>query len=302
MKNEKYYTIKRFRKWSKAKQYVDKELKGYIFRGQANSEWSLETNIERIAKLYNQNISKENFESKMYNEFMKIGRNYINQFPENYIECFALMQHYGGCTRFLDFSKSFYIATFFAFENILKHKNQYVNPAIWAIDYSKLIPEMSDRLGNKRKFPSRNIKELNAPLNDLLKMIVEMGVEGTYKIEGNYKKQIYEKGIFCIEPDRLIDRMEIQQGLFLVPSNFEYSFLENLLNSFNDTEVYKYIVKIELSGQLDSRKEIISDLKKMNISPKTLFPGIEGLMKNLKYCFLEKWDEVDGVYINRKYK
>jgi hypothetical protein len=137
------------------------------------------------------------------------------------------------------------------------------------------------------KFPSNSIKDFNKPLNNLLKDVHKSGVFGNYETKGNIKSAKHKDGgIFFIEPEKITDRMETQQGLFLVPANFDYSFKENLIRNFDKDEIKEYVIKIEISKKM--RNEILLDLKKMNISTKSLFPGEEGFMRNLKYHFLER--------------
>ena len=92
--NKEYYSIKRFKEWIKAKEFATKNLKGWIFRGQINKEWLLETTIERIEEQYDKNVDKENYESKIFKEFIKLGRNYIDRFP-NEKECIEMLSEVG---------------------------------------------------------------------------------------------------------------------------------------------------------------------------------------------------------------
>ncbi len=96
--------------------------------------------------------------------------------------------------------------------------------------------------------------------------------------------------------------MDIQQGMFLVPANSDSSFEENLKGAFCQDFIKESIVKIHIDNSLKLRKEILLDLKKMNISIKSLFPGKEGFIRNLKFNFLENVTKTDMLYKESSYK
>lgn len=80
------------------------------------------------------------------------------------------------------------------------------------------------------------------------------------------------------------ERLFMQQGLFLVPSRIDSAF-DRLLKDyqdFADNDVcIKYIIPAEL------RLSGLERLKNMNITSATLFPGIDGFSKSLKFQVLE---------------
>jgi hypothetical protein len=101
--------------WEIAKQ-IGRRLNPYSFRGQAEKKWGLETSIERAAKQF---IAPAGTiweqEKRILYEF-KSRAHYLIQSPPDEgdsLEWLALLQHYGGVTRLLDFTRSFYIASFF---------------------------------------------------------------------------------------------------------------------------------------------------------------------------------------------
>lgn len=99
-------------------------LSPWIFRGQCNESWSLQTTILRKISLHK--ISKNNalgIEKRLYREFRTKYRLYCNHDIPNYEKFEALcylgmMQHYSCPTRLLDWTESPYIATFFAVESL----------------------------------------------------------------------------------------------------------------------------------------------------------------------------------------
>lgn len=98
--------------------YFNTKDQTFIYRGQGDISWRIETSINRILKspgAYNPpHVLKYQLDNFKYSIRGKRGAN-----PESYnsnIEWWALGQHYGLATPMLDFSDAPYVATFFAYE------------------------------------------------------------------------------------------------------------------------------------------------------------------------------------------
>jgi len=196
--------------WEDVIQYFGSNPR-YIFRGQANAQWGLSTKIERIC---NQNNFPTAFianrESVILSEFQRRAHHYIADPPEqnNKLEWYALIQHYGGATRLLDFTYSFYIAAYFAMESAEK------DAAVWALDSDYLYQHTNNTLGMDETFydlqsRSREVVEKNLSHNHL------------------------ETTIMAAEPERLNERISIQQGVFAIPGNLDSTFEENLAATYD---------------------------------------------------------------------
>jgi hypothetical protein len=112
------------------------------------------------------------------------------------------------------------------------------------------------------------------------------------------------------EPKQLHERLWIQQGLFLAPTDPTRPFLENLVSLINTSvEQFQtpdekwskelkdrliipaglsdkfpnaiYAVKLILPKEL--HYDIINDLQRMNINAATLFPGLDGFARSMFY-------------------
>ena len=89
-----------------------KFMSNFIFRGQANSEWSLRTSLERLIENHHPTPSRDKalyyiYESKMIKEFKwKFPSYEKNLIPKDgeLTEWLSIMQHFGAPTRLLDFS------------------------------------------------------------------------------------------------------------------------------------------------------------------------------------------------------
>ena len=80
-------------------------LSGWVFRGQSDSSWKLETTLERAARLNGVDIRKiPDVESLVLKQFQRRASQYLTNAPdsENLLEWFSLIQHHGGPTRLLD--------------------------------------------------------------------------------------------------------------------------------------------------------------------------------------------------------
>jgi hypothetical protein len=102
---------------------------------------------------------------------------------------------------------------------------------------------------------------------------------------------IRSRGVVAGEPDRMNERMAAQQGLFLAQFDLGRSFEENLLAALGSNESeFNWasapspnggtpIIKIVFEAGL--RRETMKELKKMNISAATLYPGLDGFARSL---------------------
>ena len=133
MEEPSYSTI-RFNDWPEYKNFVDTLSENWAFRGQINARWPLRTAIERtdFIKL------RKGIEAEFVAEFQRGARNYLNkdELPEHLIEWLALMQHHGAPTRLLDFSRSPFIAAFFAYDQCIAQDD--LNVAVWTINFNFL--------------------------------------------------------------------------------------------------------------------------------------------------------------------
>lgn len=245
--------------WSDFNQKVKLlKYREWVFRGQSNKKWPLETSLFRAfndaRQLRRQNsqlaekIAKNSYEQRLLENFKTNAHLFINDLPphDDDLEWLAIMQHYGAPTRMLDFTYSPYVALFFSITNGSSDSTVY--------------------FFNKRGISGgRHKDDKNESLfkNQLLK-------------EDSYLK-IYE-------PKKTNQRLHSQQGLFVVPSNNYESIDEIIKNS--DFEYldswYKYVIPKTL------HYEMVENLKKMNITSSILFPGIEGYTQSLKYLLLEE--------------
>jgi len=251
----------------------------WLFRGQSRASWHLDTSYSRLfrdiqpiienAKGSERKFAEAEHERLLVRAFQKNANLYLPFLPERKktLDWLAIMQHYGTPTRLLDVTLSPYIALYFALEA------DSGDCCIFAINHA----EIKNR--NQRVLIHKTYKRINDnyfvnepkpddPDNDNLFS------------EGLKAKQF----ITVFSPQYGNERWVIQQGLFLVPSQIDRSF-EDLLEEYDlDIEgdiCKKFVIHAPL------RFEGIDRLRQMNLTSATLFLGIDGFCKSLKFQVLE---------------
>ena len=288
----KYYTEIKVDTWETARkvQLCMSKAENWAFRGQEDGLWDLETNFERKAnrfETFTRKFDKDYFQKETFiiENFRRRAHFYLEFLPKknNSIEWLSLIQHYGGPTRLLDFSYSFYIAAFFAMEF------SPTDCAIWAVNLNS-ISDACEKVAksiNEVKFYDEdeyfdNLKFSNYIINN----------------------KISEKLISYATPFRVHERLSIQQGLFLFPCSLTDSFVENLIDTFSLVEVidspkdYEITITDEIDLSIfnqwplikiviphDCQNSALDELKSMNISAATLFPGLDGFARSLNLAF-----------------
>lgn len=258
--------------WKEAKKIFEEFTDGrWIFRGQSDSEWPLATSLERWIsankKISRNVIDEESAERLMLEEFKRGAHHYLPSYlhlPKTTLEWLALMQYYGTPTRLLDFTRSPFVASFFAFEDVGepgKHCAVWVVNEIWCRTTAiSIINEAHKGESNYKKVQ-----------------------EYTDLSEEKYFEKIFLRDpkiprmVFPVCSKRRNERLTMQQGLFLCPGGAAETFeeqLENLDDSYNNVK------KITIPNE--SREEVIKDLNLMNINSSTLFPGLDGFARSLR--------------------
>ena len=122
---------------------------GYIFRGQSDSSWRLESSLERAIGPTWSNENARKFEEFSLLHFKSKFHLYDteNVQPQTKLAWLSLMQHYGVPTRLIDFTESPYIALYFALESCVPLTTSHI--AIYAIDYTALIEASLDHIKRK---------------------------------------------------------------------------------------------------------------------------------------------------------
>jgi hypothetical protein len=227
-------------------------------------------------------------EEQIIEQFQRKAHHFVPDPPplDNLIDWMALIQHFGGTTRLLDFTKSFYVAAFFAVEKAT------IESAIWCIDHYALYLALKRYLKLKEHtyWPHWQTLHLTA------KFVQE-------KLNKERLPSFsLERFVFEVQPFKLNERLVVQQGVFLCPLSVDISFIESLAatfglaaTDFDNSEIqefkpqanlktlFKNVVAVKILLPLAIHHDVLQDLWNMNVNAASLFPGLEGLARSLNY-------------------
>ena len=266
--------------WRSARELLSR-LRRYIYRGHADSEWKLATSLERQADRLNAWERMEVGEAQMLQAFQRRAHHYLTTLPalSDRLGWLALIQHYGGPTRLLDFTRSPYVASFFAIENATG------DAAVWAISEASLL------------YQNARILKTSVAETAETQLVVDPGCLELANVALATRSS--EPGVLLIEPFQLDERISKQQGCFLVPLDLSCSFVDNLESNFglgslrfyeahtfvyNGGQSYFFIdppsiMKIVLPRRL--HPDAMLDLEAMNVNSASLFGGLDGFARSL---------------------
>lgn len=253
------------------------------FRGQASSDWPLETTLTRTALQCQCPADRLNHrEYWMQRQFERRAFDYLQgqPLPATKIDWLSLMQHYGSPTRLLDFSHSFYVAAFFAMETASG------DAVVWCVNHHMLGRILANRMGvdtSKENLDHRNSRHISF-LEPYL-AIQRTPTSG-------------ETVVVPVEPDRLHQRLTVQQGFFLCPTSLLNSFESNLASSLGLDPVERLAMpdvgwaafepnrrRYGVARMILPRamhRAALEELHAMNITAATLFPGLDGFARSMR--------------------
>lgn len=268
-------------------------MSNFIFRGQGNSEWPLKTSLARMVENHHPNFIEKmmpaTYEQRMMDEFQwkypSYEKGHIPKKDEA-IEWQSLMQHYGSPTRMLDFSYSMYVALFMAIDGSFHHKS-----AIWALNKHIINEKLI------RKYCTEN--NTNVVPGDVGEKYIYD--EATTAINRRFYaiKDTVEYYLYVTRPHLSNERINRQQGLFVIPSSIEMGF-EDILKEYYDSNQYgemKFKDVVSLSNAHSYGQQTVSVMKiempktlkygistllrQMNITSETMYPGLDGLARSM---------------------
>lgn len=239
----------------------------WIFRGQSYKE-PLMSSLEWALKSYKIPLyDAPKIEKWMIRDFRRKYEGIdFERVSEDTFYCLSLMQHYGCPTRLLDWTYSPYIAAFFAFENMSLKKGINHNAFVFCINHDWI-----------NKSAKRNIKNY-----DLFKMRFDDKTMTDESFIPLYMAKKRKSFILADNPLPLHRRLIIQRGLFVIQGDISKSMMGNISSMegwMSPNNIIKFKLLINNSKELD---KVYEDLRLMNITHDSLFPGLDGFSQSLK--------------------
>ncbi|WP_186129112.1 FRG domain-containing protein [Burkholderia gladioli] len=230
------------------------ELDGWAFRGQQNADWRLESSLSRYLRDYVLDRRQwPSREERAIRVFRRKAHNFLPH-PETLdddLRCLALMQHHGAPTRLLDFTKSPFVAAFFALERATG------DAAIFALN--------TPALWNNRAVPK--------PRPGLSRDVIDP------RVGDNLQKYFLcntNEILWSGEPSAMDERLVSQSGTFVLPGVIDKP-LQAILDGYDSDE--ELLHKLVLPGAL--RVDAMKWLYRMNITNASLFQGLDGLARSI---------------------
>lgn len=277
----------------------------YVFRGQGDNSWHLETSLARLVKdFHGDNIPKNaanQYEKDMLREFKWKYPGYQqnpNMLPKDYesIEWLSIMQHFGAKTRLLDFSDSLFVALYMAL-----YGSSRTDAAVWALNKNMIREPFEYSAKSEGRYISKDEAD-----SLMYKKAEEWLNKQTLRNEDYDFKRLY-----IVKPRICNERISRQQGLFVLPSSVSLPFevilkeycrmddcLTNSVDKFAEmTNIHSFeaecgLVKIVIPNKL--RFDFTRALQMMNISAETMYPGLEGLGQSINSLRRLSYEQIEG--------
>jgi len=286
-------TTDRIRTWRGFQEWADRFDDTWAFRGHTDAAWDLETSLDRATILhYRTKLSSGTYrraashEKWMLDEFQKRAHQYLSHLPsgDEVIDWLALMQHYGAPTRLLDWTRSPYVALYFALEKTVpspakerdtaamqrgRRTRRQKPAAVWAINCEWALKEAAK---------SWDQFDPNLPDAAMKARISRLASE---RLAGEAHSDGPLGIVFPVDLHHVNERMVAQQGLHLCSPQcsppFDIALLTMVFRDENpDTSpIRKLIIRPQ------NRIPFLKELRRMNITAASLFPGLEGFGRSL---------------------
>jgi hypothetical protein len=251
------------------------EFGASVYRGHSDASWSLETSLRRTITKFSGSYSLDEAdflfaERAGLKTFRRRAHFYLKDLPEaaDAASWLAIMQHHGTPTRLLDFTRSLYVAVFFALIDATS------DACVWAIDDhwlresgSEFATEHGVSLSNTLRYGQ--LEAMYGAANNVINTNYFGGTEEDFP----------DSAVLMIELERQIPQLAAQQGLFLLPTQLGSTFMDNLLGMRKDDRSRPKVAKLLISHE--HRGHFLMHLRAMNITAESLFPGLEGFAKSL---------------------
>jgi hypothetical protein len=235
---------------------------------------------------------KRKWEEDVVREFKRKAHHFESGLPdaEDALEWLALIQHYSGPTRLLDCTYSFFVACYFAVNELHCTESapcKSEKGQVWALDaayvsfedYKAEKPE-TERIANV--VGSRDYQQCKeGPQQRACDRFPEECAPRNRVVDLLMKK--HKACIYAVTPVRLNERLMNQRGVFLLQGDVTKCFVRNLretIRAVNDDSA-SHLYRIVINLSLAEKKRCLWELDHMGINQAVLFPDLRGFAESL---------------------
>ncbi len=263
------------------------------FRGESESSWELRPSVMRDGLIQ--------FESEMLTEL-------ITRRPDEFsrgdlaISYWVLAQHHGLQTRFLDVTRNPLVALFHA---CIEAFDETARLHIFTVRREIIKTFNSDTasiIANFAKLPHLEQNLLLSTIAAQSELEYINALRRLYQLirgEKPYFEERIEIGdlfrVFIIEPQQSSERIRAQSGAFLASAYHQRFEREEVLRLNDRIPVYAHYTA---TVPADSKGTIVRELRLLNITRETLFPGLDESARAVTETYGQRLNEIDTTGTN----
>ena len=271
----------------------------FYFRGEGRDSWDLRPSVMRCSEEDKDKFPFRAWEGEMLNDLMSRQPEAFSGLTSAYSQ-WVLAQHYGLKTRLLDITRNPLVALFNACED---RSVQHGRLHIFAVPKEIIKPFNSDTVSIIANFAKLRHAEQNLLLGkreedtdegeglgfeDEQPKVMDRLYHFIRQEKPHFEERIDPRDllrVFVVEPQQSFARIRAQSGAFIISVFYERFERDEILKRNAEIPVYNHDI---LTVQNVSKKDILNDLRLLNITRESLFPGLDEAAKAVTQRYSEE--------------